>query len=190
MATSRRLGSLCEAQVASTTDRQPLPPPALTGPARHQRQPPPAWLGQVPAAHAHDGVEAACHGGAADRHRGQSPFNTAAFEPTTEDRQPRLQRLHNVLPLCRGAEGDVGHERRVTPAKIPFFYLGTSRRSTWPWTKLIGAPPANSSATPGSVPAGRSRPGTEPGEPHQRHIKAAELSHSRQGLLRSSGLKP
>jgi len=66
-ATSRRLGSLCEAQEASATGRQPLPPSALDGPVYHQRQPPPAWLEQLPAAEAQDGVEVACHEGGADR---------------------------------------------------------------------------------------------------------------------------
>ena len=42
-------GFLCEAQVASTTGHQRLPPPTMAGPVRHRPRPPPARLEQLPA---------------------------------------------------------------------------------------------------------------------------------------------
>ena len=77
---------------AATSTRRPGPPPT---------PPPPAWLERLPAAELQDGVEVACHGGGADSRRGQGPFKTAALGPATKARQPRHQRRHNVLRLCR-----------------------------------------------------------------------------------------
>ena len=47
----------------------------------------------------------------------KSPFSLY-IERATSVRTSPEQSTHdpNVLPLCRGAEGDVGHERRVGPA--------------------------------------------------------------------------
>ena len=109
------------------TTASQLPPPALSGQARLQRQPTPAWLEQLPAADAHDGVEAACHGGAADHHRGQSPIKTAALEPATEDRQLRHQRRHNVLCFCREARSARQARRAVRRQEAPVMPHATTR---------------------------------------------------------------
>ena len=82
-------------QHPGTTTSQ-LPPPALAGQARHQRQPPPAWLEQLPAGDAQDGVEVACQGDEPDRHQGPSPFRFATPLPAADLHLLRPQRRSNV----------------------------------------------------------------------------------------------
>jgi hypothetical protein len=64
---SRRLGSLCEAQVASTTGHQ------SGAEARHQPRPPPALLEQLPADEPQEPAEDACPLDLPDRHQDRCP---------------------------------------------------------------------------------------------------------------------
>jgi len=80
-------------------------------------------LEQLPADDAHDGVEVACHGGGADRRRGQGPFKTTALGPATDARQPPHQRRHNVLAFCLEAEGFVGRNAGLEADRRPHAVL-------------------------------------------------------------------
>jgi hypothetical protein len=107
-------GFLCSAQVASTTGHQRLAAP------RHRPQPPPASLERLPATEVREPTEGACPLDAPGRHRGQCPQQEHRHRGAHRRPDPpaTLAAGHppespNVLPLCRGAVGDVGHERRV-----------------------------------------------------------------------------